>query len=77
MVGVQDGAAPLKTQDGGAPGAQKKGDNYPKPEAAKKSDKITVKGPGADDKFQPEPYVTPLTTMPDTASPKSGGQGVR
>jgi hypothetical protein len=64
------------TQDGGAPGAQKKS-NALKPEKSGKSKKMEVKGPGVEDKFQPEPIVTPLTTMPDTASPKSGSQGVR
>ncbi len=59
----------------GAPGAEKKVSNTPTPE--KKSAKVQVKGPGPDDKFQADPIVTPLTTMPDTASPKSGSQGVR
>jgi hypothetical protein len=68
--------AQVTTQDGGAPGAQKKS-NALKPEKEGKSKKLDVKGPGAEDKFQPEPIVTPLTTMPDTASPKSGSQGVR
>jgi len=65
------------SSDGGAPqpGAEKKKNNTPEPE--KKTDKIKVKGPGPDDKFQDAPIVTPVTTMPDTASPKSGSQGVR
>jgi hypothetical protein len=54
---------------------EKKQSNAPK--AEKKTGKIEVQGPGPDDKFQPDPIVTPLTTMPDTASPKSGSQGVR
>jgi hypothetical protein len=66
----------LTTQDGGAPGPQKKS-NAPKPENSGKSKKLVAKGPGVDDKFQPAPFVTPLTTMPDTSSPKSGSQGVR
>ena len=65
------------SSDGGAPqpGAEKKKNNTPEPE--KKTDKIKVKGPGPDDKFQDSPIVTPVTTLPDTASPKSGSQGVR
>jgi hypothetical protein len=72
-VQPQDAKGP---QDG-APGTEKKKDNTPVPENASKSKKIQVKGPGVDDKFQPDPIVTPLTTMPDTSSPKSGSQGVR
>lgn len=66
----------LVTQDGGEPKPEKK-DNRLKPENAGKSKKLQVKGPGPEDKFQTDPIVTPLTTMPDTASPKSGSQGVR
>ena len=54
---------------------QKPKSNIPKPE--KKGSKIIVKGPGADDQFQSDPIVTPVTTMPDTSSPKTGSQGVR
>lgn len=67
------GDAP-KTQDGGQPGAQQKKDNAPKPEASKNAKKLVPKG---GEQFQPDPFVTPLTTMPDTAAPKSGSQGVR
>lgn len=49
-----------------------KKDNRPKPE---KADKIEVKGPGADDKFQPEPVVTPITTMATTTDPGMGSKG--
>jgi hypothetical protein len=72
----QDGAAPMKQQDS-APEGQKPGgaqSNAPKPEASNHSKKLVPKGK---EQFQAEPYVTPLTTMPDTASPKSGSQGVR
>jgi hypothetical protein len=68
------GATPASDNAPPKPGAEKK-DNTPTPE--KKTGKITVKGPGPDDKFQADPIVTPVTTMPDTASPKSGSQGVR
>lgn len=68
------GSQPPQPQDAKAPGEEKKS-NSPMPE--KKYGKIKVKGPGVDDKFQDSPIVTPLTTMPDTASPKSGSQGVR
>lgn len=71
-VQPQDAKGP---QDG-APGTEKKQDNTPKPENPN-SKKMQVKGPGPDDKFQADPIVTPLTTMPGTASPKSGSQGVR
>ena len=57
------------------PPKEEKKSNAPAPE--KKGNKLEVKGVGVDDKFQPDPIVTPLTTMPDTASPKSGSQGVR
>jgi hypothetical protein len=70
-VQPQDAKGP---QDG-APDTEKK-DNTPKIENPN-SKKIQVKGPGPDDKFQSDPFVTPLSTMPDTASPKSGSQGVR
>lgn len=68
---------PNKDVEAGPPQGkdEKKQNNTPKPE--KSGGKLTVKGPGADDKFQADPIVTPLTTMPDTASPKSGSQGVR
>lgn len=56
-------------------GPEEKKSNTPEPE--KKGTKIKVKGAGPDDRFQPEPIVTPLTVMPDTSSPKSGSQGVR
>lgn len=69
----QGGDAP-KTQDGGQPGAQQKKDNAPKPEASKNAKRLVPKG---EEQFQADPYVTPLTTLPDTASPKSGNQGVR
>jgi len=69
----QGGDAP-KTQDGGQPGAQQKKDNAPKPEASKNAKKLVPKG---GEQFQSDPFVTPLTTMPDTAAPKSGSQGVR
>ena len=74
----QDGAAPTTTQDGGKPASAiptVAKSNTPTPE--KKGRKIDVKGSGADDKFQSEPIYTSLTTMPDTASPRSGSQGVR
>jgi len=61
-------------KDGDAPKEEKKS-NAPAPE--KKGNKLVVHGAGPDDKFQADPIVTPLTTMPDTASPKSGSQGVR
>jgi len=69
----------LTPQDGGsqAPPAAEKKTNTPKPEALTKGKKLTVKGPGADDKFQSQPHVTPLTSMPDVGSPKSGSQGTR
>ena len=70
---AQGGDAP-KTQDGGQPGAQQKKDNAPKPEASKNAKKLVPKG---GEQFQSDPFVTPLTTMPDTAAPKSGSQGVR
>ena len=70
-VQPQDAKGP---QDG-APNTEKK-NNTPKIENPN-SKKIQVKGPGPDDKFQSDPFVTPLSTMPDTASPKSGSQGVR
>lgn len=50
----------------GAPAPQpEKKDNRPTP--SKNSKKIEVKGPGVEDKFQPEPIVTPLTTLPNQA----------
>jgi len=42
-------------------GAPEKQSNAPKPE--KKSDKLTVKGPGPEDQFQKEPTVAGLTTL--------------
>lgn len=45
-----------------APQPEKK-DNRPTP--PKNSKKVEVKGPGPDDKFQPESIVTPLTTLPN------------
>ena len=59
----------------GADEKTEKKDNTPTPE--KKGNKLIVKGPGPDDKFQPDPIVTPVTTLPDTASARSGSQGVR
>jgi hypothetical protein len=47
-----------------APTPEKK-DNRPTP--PKNSKKVEVKGPGVEDKFQPEPIVTPLTTLPNQA----------
>ena len=46
---------------GAEPPQPEKQSNVPKPE--KKTDKLTVKGPGPDDQFQKEPEVTGLTTL--------------
>lgn len=75
------GAPGVQPQDSkgsqdGAPGVEKKKDNTPKPENPN-SKKIQVKGPGADDKFQPDPQVTPLTHMPDTGNPRNGSAATR
>jgi hypothetical protein len=73
-VQPQDAKGP---QDNGAPqpGEGKK-DNTPKSENPN-SKKMQVKGPGADDKFQPDPQVTPLTHMPDTGNPRNGSAATR
>jgi hypothetical protein len=49
--------------DAPAPGDKKKGGNAPPPQ--RNSKKVEVKGPGVDDRFQPEPIVTPMTTLPN------------
>jgi hypothetical protein len=62
-------------KDGDDAKPKEKKNNTPEPE--KKGTKLVVKGPGADDKFQTDPIVTPVTTLPDTASARTGSQGVR
>lgn len=62
---LPDGGAnePNKDNVPGGPPQEKKTNNAPKPD--KNAKKVQVKGPGSDDKFQADPIVTPLTTMPD------------
>lgn len=62
---LPDGGAnePNKDNVPGGPPQEKKTNNTPTPDRNAK--KVQVKGPGPDDKFQADPIVTPLTTMPD------------